>query len=182
MSVKFTTAAVFVWLVLAAPVGAAVLSAPDLLRAVRLNEVEKVRQHLEDGGGADLYDRSGRTALQVAIRYGHASLTALLVKSGAGLGTADKDGWLAMHHAAANGDLVAVEVLISAGAQVDAMDPYRYRPLHLAAREGHEEICLLLLRHGADPRARIDVGFTAADLAQDQIPSLAELLKQKDAL
>jgi ankyrin repeat protein len=86
-----------------------------------------------------------------------------------------------MHHAAAGGELGAVKVLIGAGARVDVMDPYRYRPLHLAARQGFTEICKLLVRHGADPRARIDVGFTAADLAQDQFPTLAEYLRAEAA-
>lgn len=178
---KLTAVTVLALFTLAAPVGAAVLSAPELLRAVRLNEVARVRQHLEGGGDAELYDRAGRTALQVAIRHGHGSLTALLVKTGARLGKTDTDGWQAMHHAAAGGELGAVKVLIGAGARVDVMDPYRYRPLHLAARQGFTEICKLLVRHGADPRARIDVGFTAADLAQDQFPTLAEYLRAEAA-
>jgi len=47
----------------------------------------------------------------------------------------------------------------------------------VAARAGHEEVCEQLLAAGADPSLRIDVGFTAADLASDRFPELAARLQ-----
>ena len=59
-----------------------------------------------------------------------------------------------------------LRLLVARGADVEAADPYRYRALHLAARDGHAAACELLIDAGADANARIDVGFTPADLAE----------------
>ena len=92
--------------VLAATLGAgAQPAAPeDLLRAVRLNDLASVGVFLEAGIDANSLDRSGRTALQVAVRYGHLDIARLLLDSGAGVDARDADGWTALHHAAQNGD------------------------------------------------------------------------------
>ena len=65
------------------------------------------------------------------------------------------------------GDQSAVlNALLEAGADPRRLDPYRYQALHFAAREGHLEAVQQLIRAGAEPDAVIDVGFTAADLAE----------------
>ena len=138
----------------------------DLLRAVRLNDLASVGGYLEAGIDANSLDRSGRTALQVAVRYGHRDIARLLLDSGAGVDARDADGWTALHHAAQDGNSNFLRLLVARGADVEAADPYRYRALHLAARDGHVAACELLIDAGADANARIDVGFTAADLAE----------------
>ena len=108
----------------------------DLLRAVRLNDLASVGGFLEAGIDANALDRHGRTALQVAVRYGHLEIARLLLDTGAGVDARDADGWTALHHAAQDGDTDFLRLLVSRGADVEAADPYRYRALHLAARDG----------------------------------------------
>jgi ankyrin repeat protein len=149
-------------------------------RAVRTADGEAVRAWLEAGGDVDTPDRNGRTALQVAVRHGYAGLVGALIAAGADVDARDADGWTALHHAAAAGSPGDVDRLLAAGAAVDAVDPYRYTPLHLAARDGHAAVCERLLDAGADAGRRIDVGFTAADLASDRFPGLAERLRARE--
>ena len=155
--------------------GAQPAALEDLLRAVRLNDLASVGGLLEAGIDANTLDRHGRTALQVAVRYGHLDIARLLLDSGAGVDARDADGWTALHHAAQDGDTDFLGLLVARGANVEAADPYRYRALHLAARDGHAAACELLIDAGADTNARIDVGLTAADLA-DRFPELQDRL------
>jgi ankyrin repeat protein len=167
-------------------IGAAVAGAaeaPDVAsfhRAVRLDRADDVRAYLESGGAPDILDANGRTALQVAIRYGHDDLVEGLLAAGAGVDVPDAHGWTALHYAAGVGDLGALRRLLAAGARVSRADPYRYQPLHIAAREGHGAACELLLEAGADVSARIDVGYTAADLAE-RFPALQDFLRDREA-
>ena len=156
----------------AAPASPAADNLAGFHRAVRVADGGAVQAWIARGGALDEPDRNGRTALQVAVRYGHVELVRELIAAGAALDARDSDGWTALHHAAAGNAPVAADLLLTAGAAVDPMDPYRYTPLHLAARDGHERVCDRLLDAGADATRRIDVGFTAADLASDRFPEL----------
>ena len=162
-------------LVTTATAGAQAVASGDLLRAVRLNDVVSVGALLEEGTDPDSLDSNRRPALQVAVRYGHAGIVLRLLEAGAGVDARDADGWTALHHAAQDGDIDVLRLLIEHGADVGAADPYRYRALHLAAREGHRPACELLLEAGADADARIDIGFTPADLAE-RFPDLRDHL------
>ena len=163
--------------VLATTLGAGAQQAgpEDLLRAVRLNDLASVGASLTAGIDANSLDRDGRTALQVAVRYGHLEAARLLLDTGASVDARDADGWTALHLAAQDGDTDLLRLLVERGADVESADPYRYRALHLAARDGHAAACELLIDAGADASARIDVGFTPADLAE-RFPDLHDWL------
>ena len=167
--------AVLAWLTLASA-SAAQSDVKDFLKAVRLNDLTSVTAHISAGGDAQLTDRDGRSALHVAVRYGHNKLVVLLLDSTRNVDQRDADGWTALHHAASMGDLVLTRQLLEYGAHPNATDEYHYGPLHLAAREGHYEVCEALVRAGANPKATIDVGFTPADLAE-QHPELQDYLR-----
>jgi len=55
--------------------------------------------------------------------------------------------------AARNGDRALVETFLKRGDPIDAQDPFRLTPLGWAIVRGHDDIALLLLGRGADPRA-----------------------------
>ena len=55
--------------------------------------------------------------------------------------------------AARIGDRALVETFLKRGDAIDAQDPFRLTPLGWAIVRGHDRIALLLLDHGADPRA-----------------------------
>ena len=168
-------------LLAAATVAGAQTAAPgDLLRAVWLNDAAAVGNFLEDGADPDSLDRNGRPAVQVAVRYGHFDIARLLLDANADVNARDGDGWTALHHAAQDGDTEMLRLLIARGADTDAADPYRYQALHLAARDGHDAACEILIEAGADAGARIDVGFTPADLAE-RFPDLQAYLLNRQS-
>ena len=169
-------------IVLAATAGAGAQTAVpgDLLRAVRLNDATSVGAFLEGGLNPDSLDRNARPALQVAVRYGHFGIARVLLDANANVNARDADGWTALHHAAQGADAQILHLLIARGADIEATDSYRYRALHLAARDGHDAACEVLIEAGADAGARIDVGFTAADLAE-RFPDLHDYLLDSQA-
>ena len=155
-------------------------SADEFLRAVRLADATNVAAYIAANGNLGITDRSGRPPLHVAVRHGHLEITEQLIAAEANVNERDADGWTALHFAAESGDLDAISLLLAAGANVNASDPYRYMPLHLAAREGHDAACEKLISAGADVRAAIDVGFTAADLAE-AFPELRDWLLARES-
>lgn len=153
----------------------------ELHQAVRLNDMAAVRA-FADERGAYLNARGdgGYSPLQVAIRWGHGDLVALLLEMGADPNRADSDGRSALHLAASSNDQNAARLLLDSGALVNQRDNYRYTPLHMAARSGHTDLAHILIEAGADVNARIDVGFTAYDLAE-AFPELRGYLRERGA-
>lgn len=152
-----------------------------LHKAVRLNDVAAVRRYTaEPEAYLDARGERGYRPLQVAIRWGHTELYALLIEMGADVNATDGDGRSALHIATSNNDKTAVRLLLDSGAVVNQRDHFHYTPLHMAARSGHTDTAHLLIEAGADVNARIDVGFTAFDLAE-AFPDLRDYLRQRGA-
>jgi ankyrin repeat protein len=65
--------------------------------------------------------------------------------------------YAALHLAAAAGDLTRAEEILRAHPErIDRRNKGRQTPLHVAASESQADMIALLLRHGADPNARLD--------------------------
>ena len=47
-----------------------------------------------------------------------------------------------------------VSLLLRAGADPNARDNWSYTPLHEASIKGKNDVCVMLLQHGADPTLR----------------------------
>jgi len=58
------------------------------------------------------------------------------------------------------GDVQEVARLLAAGANPNVKDLDGKTPLHIAAEQCNADIAELLLKHGADPNARDEHGFT----------------------
>ena len=71
-----------------------------------------------------------------------------------------------LHSAALSGNLSAIETLLELDVGVNSKDEDGYTALHRAAQAGHKDVCLLLLKHGADPSIRTADDLTAAELAR----------------
>lgn len=143
---------------------------------IRAQDREEVEKYKGRKPYLDAKNAEGYTALQEAIRWGHDDMIKLLVELGADPNALDADGRNALHHAALSNEVAAARLLIQKGVVVEQRDPYDYTPLHLAARKGNERVVKILLDAGADINAKIDVGFTAVDLA-DQFPTLQDYLR-----
>jgi uncharacterized protein len=84
-----------------------------------------------------------------------------LLKQAADVNAAQGDGMTALHWAAMNDDAELTQLLLYAGANVrSATRIGGYTPLFMAAKSGASAVADLLLKNGADPKAKGIDGLT----------------------
>lgn len=115
----------------------------------------------------------GVTPLMLASRLGRVAIVAKLLAAGAVVDAIDDRGFTALFHACYDpdedrGHPEMVELLLGAGADKEAKIGYGVRPLMYAAGNGEAGVVQALLRGGADPLARNDVGRTALMMVKDR--------------
>ena len=118
----------------------------------------------------------GRTALMFAAANGNVEAIRMLLRAGADVNAQTKrdadwsGGRTALFDAIKGGHPKAIQALLDARADVNHRMTGRgyagFTPLMLAARNGNAPLTDLLLKAGADPKAKNDAGLTAADLAR----------------
>jgi len=120
------------------------------------------------------------TPLMQAVGYGDAAETRFLLDAGAAVDKADGDGITPLGWAAIGNHPEVARALIEKGADVNHLDKKLMTPLLYAASidYGDSEMVDLLLKAGANPRARTTEGMTAFDLARTY--HHAHLLKSLD--
>jgi hypothetical protein len=106
--------------------------------------------------------------MRTSNQDGYMQTARILVESGASLENAPHN-YTPLAYAAYAGHNRIVRYLIERGARVNADAEggvtYVNTPLMMAAIQGHLETTVWLLRAGADPRVRVYLGHTAAELA-----------------
>ncbi len=110
----------------------------------------------------DAPNRAGETALMIAALRGEVDFVRRLLERGAQV---NRDGWTPLHYAASGPGVEIVALLLDRGAAIEALSPNRTTPLMMAAGYGAIDAADLLLRRGADPKARNDAGLNAAEFA-----------------
>lgn len=99
----------------------------------------------------------------------------------------NKTGWTPLHYAAscttADGPAM-LTLLLENHAYIDAASPNGTTPLMMAVRYGLADSARLLLREGADPALKNQLGLTAVDFArqaqrQDMADLVAEAIRQR---
>lgn len=155
--------------------------APLILVAARYASLKTLRYLISAGANVNARAPTGETALMLASFFknedpqrftstheGHERAARILVEAGASLENAPNH-YTPLAYAAYAGHNRLVRYLIERGARVDAdaADGISYvnTPLMMAAIQGHVETAAWLLRAGADPRTRVHLGHTAAELA-----------------
>jgi len=113
------------------------------------------------------------TPLMLASRLGHSAIVAKLLGAGAVVDARDERGFTALFHGcydpdADRGHPEVIELLLGAGADKEATIGYGVRPLMYAAGNGEAGVVQALLRGGADPLARNEVGRTALMMVKDR--------------
>jgi ankyrin repeat protein len=167
--------------------------APLVLIAARYASLKTLRYLISAGANVNARAATGETALMMASyfknddsqRYasndGHEQAARILVEAGASLENAPHN-YTPLAYAAYAGHNRLVRYLLERGARVnaDAEDGVIYvnTPLMMAAIQGHAETAVSLLRAGADPRVRVYLGHTAAELAmKNNHSNIAGLLR-----
>lgn len=141
----------------------------DAIRAGDLGAVER----MAGASAVNLADSAGATPLMLAARLGRCDIAALLIERGADVNAADERGYTALFHACHDpdedrGHPELVELLLAAGADKEAKIGFGVRPLMYAAGNGEAGVVAALLRGGADPLARNEVGRTALMMVKDR--------------
>jgi len=132
--------------------------------AARRGDVARLEAWLRAGGCPNGRDRHGRTLLSHAATTGQCGAIEALLAGGADADAADAGGKVPLHFAANFAQSGALALLLArGGARVDARRTfYGTSPLMFAAQKGAVAALRLLVRRGADCRARDRWGRDAA--------------------
>jgi hypothetical protein len=151
----------------------------DIFRSAIRNDIEAVKQHLNDGTEVNAKNRSGATPLHSAAQNGRKEIAELLIAKGAEVNAKDKDGETPLDLASG----ATAELLRKHGGMTVQELRTGVTPLHAAAREGIKEVVELLIAAGAYVNAKITSGGsnknkTPLDFAiQYKKPETANLLR-----
>ena len=136
-------------------------------------EAANIRALLQGGADASTRNTEGATLLMQAAAIGNLELVKTLIEAGADVKATDPQGWTALMKALYNHDLnrgfpEIVSALVDAGADFETPIGYGTRPLMLAAGYGEAGVVEVLLKAGADVRAKNEGGRTALMMAKDK--------------
>jgi ankyrin repeat protein len=135
---------------------------------------------LRANADVNLANLSGVTPLMGASFSGKPELVKKLLSAGARLDPVDRVKKNAAIYAAANGCSACLTELIIAGTAINARLDNDATLLMWAAGYGQEAVVAMLLREGADRKAKDNRGMTAADIARDgNFMSVAKLIEQQ---
>ncbi|CAB3384507.1 Hypothetical predicted protein [Cloeon dipterum] len=105
-------------------------------------------------------------ALQKVTDNDLTGLQALLSTAKFDIDFVDTNGMTLLQHAVYKGNHDIAQILIDQGADVNSSKhEHNYSPLHFAALSGKEEVCMLLLQHGAKSQVLNTVKRTPAQMA-----------------
>jgi ankyrin repeat protein len=143
---------------------------PELIEAVILENLAKVRELLETGSPVNVRDAQLMTPLHWAAHKGNWDMAFLLLSHYADVFARDDCGWTPLHDAAFHGHVVIIPPLLTWMADISAKTTqvgayYEYTPLHLAAEKGHTAAAQMLIDRGADVLTAAPDGNTPEDVA-----------------
>lgn len=145
----------------------------ELFKAVAIGDTSQVHALLHSGADCNARNDEGATLLMQAAQNGNLEMVKALIESGADLNLTDPQGWTALMKALYNHELnrgfpEVVQTLIDAGAGIETQIGYGIRPLMLAAGYGEAGVIEILLKAGADVRAKNEGGRTALMMVKDK--------------
>lgn len=128
-----------------------------LIKAIRLQQLDSVRQLIGQAGNPDVTESSdiwAHTPLHTAAKYDAADAATLLLSLGARRDAADSAGKTPLDIAINKQALAVARVLLEAGADPNRGDEQGRTPLMFAIGHDNPALVALLLAHGANPEAR----------------------------
>lgn len=147
--------------------------AEQLIDAIKAGDAAKAASLLAGGADANARDEGGVTALILAAGLGQLDTVKALLQAGADVKAQDERGYTALVSACYNPDLdrgfpQVVRALIDAGSDIETQIFYGIRPLMLAAGAGEAGVVEVLLKAGAEPKARNEGGRTALMMVKEK--------------
>ena len=117
--------------------------------AVKNNDIEKVRQLLDDGVSAEPKPKQGWTPLMIAVVRNRPEMADLLLAHGADIHTRNKSQTL-LHLVARYGKNDMVEYLLKRGMSTKRRDWLSWTPLMWASLQGKDDMVKKLIDWGSD--------------------------------
>jgi len=144
----------------------ALIKPEQIFEAVRIGNLERLRELIDLGANIELVDTMGRTPLYVTAQYGHADCLEELLFSVAQF-TPTHNYFTPLHAAIHGRHRRCTELLINEGISVNSQDIHDRTPLHLAVANGDVSLVELLIKSGAfldviDTKKRSLVHYAAA--------------------
>ncbi|KAM5342659.1 hypothetical protein ACJ41O_013625 [Fusarium nematophilum] len=125
-----------------------------------------LRLLLEGAVDVDQQDKSGNTALDLAIDAGGRSTVRLLLDNGADVNREDGEGRTPLHRAMIHGFADLVRLLLERGAGIDKQEKgFQATALHMAVASRYDWIVELLVEKGAAVNLRDSRGRTPLEMA-----------------
>jgi len=123
----------------------------DLIRKVRENDLNAVKEMIAAGTDVNQADLSDNSPLKVACIESHFEMAKLLIASGADVNLSDTyNGSTPLHWACSSNNAEIVKLLISNGADVNHLDKSDGSPLGSACKRNNIEIAGILISNKAD--------------------------------
>ena len=129
-------------------------SAPAVIEAVKVRDLDMTGTLIEEGADVNAPQGDGATALHWASHRNDLDAASLLIRAGADVNAANELGATSLWLAAINGSAPMVKRLLEAGANPNVALKMGETPLMAAARSGNGPAVEQLLAHGADICAR----------------------------
>lgn len=144
-----------------------------ILEAVKMGDIEAVRQLLLQKENLAAIDENDRTPLHVALKLKNSpqiqkEIVELLIKNGVDANVKDINTFTALHSAARKGNLEIVKLLVEATQDIDIKDGLGQTALHLAVEKGHVDVVKYLAEKGASMNAPQNSGILALHLAAEK--------------
>lgn len=143
-----------------------------VLEACRQADIPRLKKHLtaETVNFVHPYTADGPLHLAVMCAYPkRKQLVEQLIRKGAHLDEKNKDFLTPLHLAADNSHYDIMDLLLKSGAKVNALDGLGQTALHRCARDDNVQACRLLMSYSIDPTIISLQGFTAAQLASENV-------------
>uniref|UniRef100_A0A182MSV2 Poly [ADP-ribose] polymerase n=1 Tax=Anopheles culicifacies TaxID=139723 RepID=A0A182MSV2_9DIPT len=143
-----------------------------VLDACRQADIQRLKKNLTTETVNFVHPYSGDTpvhAVAQSVYPKRKQVLEVLIRKGALLNEKNKDFLTPLHIAADNSHYELMDVLLRHGAKVDALDGLGQTALHRCAREDNIQACRLLLSYGIDTGIVSLQGYTAAQLATENV-------------
>ncbi|KFB40787.1 hypothetical protein ZHAS_00008218 [Anopheles sinensis] len=143
-----------------------------VLDACRQADIQRLKKNLTTETVNFIHPYTGDTpvhAVAQSVYPKRKQVLEVLIRKGALLNEKNKDFLTPLHISADNSHNELMDVLLRHGAKVDALDGLGQTALHRCAREDNIQACRLLLSYGIDTGIVSLQGYTAAQLATENV-------------
>uniref|UniRef100_A0A0L8GB40 Poly [ADP-ribose] polymerase n=2 Tax=Octopus bimaculoides TaxID=37653 RepID=A0A0L8GB40_OCTBM len=148
----------------------------SLLEGARNADLAKLKKYLTTDVVNFKHPQTDKTALHCAAASPYPKrkqVVDILIRKGALVNEKTRESFLTpLHIAADKSHYDVMDILLKHGAQVNALDSLGQTALHRVAKQGNVQACRLLLSHGVDPTTMSLQGYTAAQLASENVKKI----------